>query len=128
MTELLQAGAVPFRKKGSQLEFLLVTSHRGRWIFPKGIVEPGETAEQTALKEVQEEAGIRGVLLPEPVGEYAMANSACCDFDIEHCLQCKPFRTALRFAGDAAKEAQSMGSEWETALGETPSIQEDRPR
>jgi phosphohistidine phosphatase len=68
--DLMQAGAVPFRRNGSAREFLLVTSHRGRWIFPKGIVEPGETPEETALKEAREEAGIRGVLLPQLLGEY----------------------------------------------------------
>ena len=67
---LLQAGAVPFRERDDEREFLLVTSHRGRWIFPKGLVEPGETPEETALKEVEEEAGVRGVILPGVLGEY----------------------------------------------------------
>lgn len=61
---------MPFRRKGSQVEFLLVTSHRGRWIFPKGLVEGRETPQETALKEAREEAGVLGVLLPEPLGEY----------------------------------------------------------
>jgi 8-oxo-dGTP diphosphatase len=29
------------------------------WTFPKGKVEPGETLEQTALREVEEETGFR---------------------------------------------------------------------
>jgi len=70
MRKLLQAGAVPFRSVGANPEFLLVTSRRGNWIFPKGIVEPGESPEQTARKEAEEEAGIRGVVLPGPVGSY----------------------------------------------------------
>ena len=30
----------------------------GHWSFPKGHVEPGETEEQTALREIKEETGI----------------------------------------------------------------------
>lgn len=68
--KILQAGAVPFRERDGQRQYLLVTSQRGNWIFPKGIVEPGETPEETALKEAREEAGIHGMILPEPVASY----------------------------------------------------------
>ena len=70
MKKLLQAGAVPFREREGKREFLLVTSQKGNWIFPKGIVEPGEAPEETALKEAREEAGVHGLILPEPVGAY----------------------------------------------------------
>ena len=42
---------------------------RGRllWSLPKGHVEPGETAEQTAVREVAEETGISGRILA-PLG------------------------------------------------------------
>ena len=68
--KILQAGAIPFRERDGKREYLLVTSQRGNWIFPKGIVEPGETPEETALKETREEAGIHGVILPDPVACY----------------------------------------------------------
>lgn len=69
--KLLQAGAVPFRFAGTAPQFLLVTSRRGNWIFPKGVVEPGETPEDTVLKEAEEEAGILGTVVPGTVGHYA---------------------------------------------------------
>ena len=38
-----------------------------KWIFPKGHVEPGETAAETAVREVEEETGLV-VEVVEPVG------------------------------------------------------------
>ena len=69
---ILQACAVPYRRdEASGLEFCLITSAgRGDWIFPKGIVDPGETLQTTALKEAEEEAGLDGRLDDEPLGEY----------------------------------------------------------
>ncbi|WP_036566951.1 NUDIX hydrolase [Nocardia sp. BMG51109] len=43
------------------------TDRRGRllWSLPKGHIEEGETAEQTAVREVAEETGIDGVVVAE---------------------------------------------------------------
>jgi 8-oxo-dGTP pyrophosphatase MutT (NUDIX family) len=52
---------VPWRRTaGGTVEVLLV--HRPRyddWTFPKGKLEPGETDEEAALREVEEETGLR---------------------------------------------------------------------
>src|SRR5215470_3644504 len=64
---LRQAGALPI-KAG---KVCLITSSNGkRWLIPKGIIEPGQTAGETALQEAWEEAGLVGVLQPQPVGSY----------------------------------------------------------
>jgi len=66
-----QALAIPYREASGQFEFCLVTSlAKRRWGFPKGIVDPGETAEETAAKESWEEAGLRGEVVGLPLGEY----------------------------------------------------------
>jgi len=66
-----QACAIPFRRLGENVEFCLITSlSRKRWIFPKGIIDPGETLVQTAVKEAHEEAGLHGRVVGEPLGTY----------------------------------------------------------
>jgi 8-oxo-dGTP pyrophosphatase MutT (NUDIX family) len=62
-----QAAAIPVREG----RVCLVTSSSGnRWVVPKGHLEPDKTAGQIALQEAWEEAGLVGVLKPEPVGSY----------------------------------------------------------
>jgi len=68
---IYQASAIPFRRSRDGLEFCLITSlRRKRWMFPKGIIDPGETYVETALKEAYEEAGLRGRIVGEPLGSY----------------------------------------------------------
>jgi len=67
-----QAGALPYRRTRRGLEFCLITSTAGRWLFPKGLIGAGETLEQTALKEALEEAGLCGRLVDGPLGSYGM--------------------------------------------------------
>src|SRR5229473_6526761 len=55
-----QVAAICFRARGSGIEFLLVQTRKGRWIFPKGSAEPGLTHAQAAALEAFEEAGVHG--------------------------------------------------------------------
>jgi 8-oxo-dGTP pyrophosphatase MutT (NUDIX family) len=62
-----QSAAIPVL--GSQI--CLVMSRSGkRWVVPKGCLEPGKTAGEIALQEAWEEAGLTGVLNPDPMGTY----------------------------------------------------------
>ncbi len=38
------------------------SQHHG-WVFPKGLIDPGEKKEETAVREVEEETGIKGKIL-----------------------------------------------------------------
>jgi 8-oxo-dGTP pyrophosphatase MutT (NUDIX family) len=55
-----RAGGVVFRKRAGITEYLLVESSRKprMWVLPKGHIEPNETANQTAVREVHEESGV----------------------------------------------------------------------
>jgi len=62
--EQISAGGVAFRQTDSTVEIALIAVNpNGRWQLPKGIVDPGETFEIAALREVREEAGIETDLL-----------------------------------------------------------------
>jgi 8-oxo-dGTP pyrophosphatase MutT (NUDIX family) len=62
-----QAGALPVRRG----RVCLITSRNGkRFVIPKGWIEAGQTAGETALQEAWEEAGLVGALDPEPIGSY----------------------------------------------------------
>jgi 8-oxo-dGTP pyrophosphatase MutT (NUDIX family) len=56
--EATSAGAILFRDTRGEREYLLLKSRPGDWEFPKGGVEGDEELQQTAIREVREEAGI----------------------------------------------------------------------
>jgi len=62
-----QAAAIPRLEE----KVCLVSASSGRgWVIPKGVIDPGNSAAATALQEAFEEAGLIGILAPEPVGQY----------------------------------------------------------
>ena len=70
-------GAVVFTRIGGEPHYVLVRAkgqREGCHGFPKGHMEPGETEEQTALREIYEEVGLRVRLLPgfRAVTEYPL--------------------------------------------------------
>ena len=46
-------------------QYLIVEASRtrGLWVLPKGHIEPGETPEAAAVREVEEEAGVRAAIV-----------------------------------------------------------------
>ena len=65
MSRHSHAGGVVARIVDGQREYLLVEARRsrGEWVLPKGHIERGETPEAAAVREVQEEAGVRAAVV-----------------------------------------------------------------
>ncbi|MBR2864147.1 NUDIX domain-containing protein [Candidatus Saccharibacteria bacterium] len=57
------SGGIVFRMTPDQrdIEILLIQDSKNRWTIPKGHIEPGETAKQTAIREIGEESGLHHV-------------------------------------------------------------------
>lgn len=103
---LAQASAIPFRWRDGVLEFCLITSIRARrWGFPKGIIDPGETATEAALKEAWEEAGLRGRIIGEALGVYRYEKWGA-DLDVQ------VFLMQVDSAGDEYLEAGQRERRW----------------
>jgi 8-oxo-dGTP pyrophosphatase MutT (NUDIX family) len=63
------AGGVVYRQlktKNKKLKIeWLICKHSGyhKWVLPKGLVEKGESLEETALREVEEECGVKAKII-----------------------------------------------------------------
>jgi 8-oxo-dGTP pyrophosphatase MutT (NUDIX family) len=62
----ISAGGVVYRKQGNEIQIQMIQDRYGKITLPKGKMEPGETVEQTALREILEETGIEGRIV-EPL-------------------------------------------------------------
>jgi len=75
------AGVLLFRKQRSEVQVLLIKpggpfwkrKDVGAWMIPKGMVEPGETAREAAVREFKEEVGIELSAMPVPLCEVRQA-------------------------------------------------------
>lgn len=61
-------GVVMYKNEGKT--FVLLARHKGKkkWVLPKGHLEKGETAEQAALREIQEETGAQDIKIIKKIG------------------------------------------------------------
>ena len=66
---VVSSGGVIFRTVNGQFQVALIS--RGKvWCLPKGLIEQGETTEETALREVKEETGLEGQIVKK-IGEIS---------------------------------------------------------
>jgi 8-oxo-dGTP pyrophosphatase MutT (NUDIX family) len=73
----MSAGAVILREIDGALKIALTHEKiKNEWSLPKGHVEPGETIEQTALREIHEEAGLSQLQLIRYLGSHTQEKGA----------------------------------------------------
>ena len=70
-----QIAALPYRTEGNAIDapvrVLLVTSRENkRWVIPKGNALAGMSRHAAAEVEAEEEAGVRGLVCPTPLGSF----------------------------------------------------------
>lgn len=65
------AGAIIYRMKDGVPHYLLLHYPSGHWEFAKGHIEEGETPEQAAKREIEEETGIKNITLIPGFKEYS---------------------------------------------------------
>jgi 8-oxo-dGTP pyrophosphatase MutT (NUDIX family) len=97
------AGGVVARVVDGERQYLLVEAkgRPGEWVLPKGHIEAGETAEGAAVREVEEEAGVRAAIV-------ARAG------DNEYVAEGERVRTVfflMRYEGEASRE-EDRGRAW----------------
>lgn len=61
----ISCGGVVFTRKNGKLLYVIIRSLEGYYGFPKGHMEGDETEEQTALREIFEETGLKLKLYPD---------------------------------------------------------------
>jgi predicted NUDIX family NTP pyrophosphohydrolase len=96
---LTSAGILLYRRRGAAPEVLLIHpggpfwrgKDEGAWMIPKGLVEAGEAPLACALREFEEELGIRPEGVPRPLcrvrqkgGKWVEAFALEGDFDPAH--------------------------------------------
>lgn len=62
MEHQYSAGVITYKIDNDQIEYLLLRYEAGHWDFPKGKIEPSETKQEAAIRELHEEAGLTAQL------------------------------------------------------------------
>ena len=115
-----QAGVIAVRRAGDDLEMCLIRRKESRgWGIPKGMVERGDTHEETALNEAWEEAGLKGRLIGGAIGTYEYVK-----WDLD--LVVAVYVMDVLEAESDWEEAHFRDRTW-TSLGEAAEMLADHP-
>lgn len=70
MSQYSHAGGLVFRERNGAITYLIVRAKPdpSHWVIPKGHIEPGETPEEAARREILEEAGVVAAIVA-PLGD-----------------------------------------------------------
>ncbi len=107
----ISAGGAVYRWQDEQLQIQMIQDRYGKITLAKGKMEPGETIEETALREILEETGIIGRIV-EPVEvimyQYSLPNVGMINKEVHYYL-------VEAVSGDLQAQAEEIrGVEWLT--------------
>lgn len=79
-----QSSVIPYRMRDGKPEILIISSSKQKhWVVPKGIKDPGVSAQDSAAREAWEEAGVEGRVVESAIGNYAYEKwGATCTVDV----------------------------------------------
>ncbi len=105
------SGGIVVRKSGRSFSVLLIKDCYGRWTWPKGHIDKGESADSAAKREIREEVGIKKVAVIEKVGktEYFFKLKGRLIFKTVYLYLCSTDQ-----AGLTIQESEIRGAEWLT--------------
>ncbi len=109
------AGAVIFRKEGKNIFYLLLRYPTGSrrpnpyWDLPKGHIEKGEKAEDTAKRETEEETGLKDIKIREGFKETI---KYFFKFEEKNILKFVTFYLAETKTKDVKISGEHIGYEW----------------
>ena len=63
------AGGIVVKKERDRLKVLLIKDGYGKWTWPKGNIEKGESSEDAALRETREETGLKKLRIIEKLNK-----------------------------------------------------------
>ena len=91
----ISAGGMIYRQAEDGYYFVLILDAYDKWTFPKGHVEEGDELEDTALRELKEETGLKKLKVLDPIGETEVK---------VHKPGEKPFRKLIKYFLVEAKD------------------------
>lgn len=63
------AGGIIYKKEGQRYQFALILDAYDKWTFPKGRIEKKESPTQAALREIEEEIGLKNLEFKADLGK-----------------------------------------------------------
>lgn len=61
------AGGIVIKREKSKIKVLLIKDGYGKWTWPKGNIDKGESSEDAALRETNEETGLKKLQIIEEI-------------------------------------------------------------
>jgi len=111
----ISSGGVIVKRYGAVWHVLMLQDMNDSWTFPKGLVEQGETNEDAAVREIDEEVGLSPVRLLAPLEyvEYFYRRGGLIKKTVYYFL----------FAYDGQKDPVGQASEGISEVGWFPFVQ-----